>query len=91
MRGQGKEDGVWREWEDGASSFLMIRQSFGGVHAASENAQNREKKMEVSQCESKTMEGSSVQMNDKRNVQQEEGKSTSEMWKASKTVRCASI
>ena len=35
-----------------------------------QNAQNGEKNMEVSQCESKTMESSWVQMNDKRNFQE---------------------
>ena len=49
-----------------------------------QNAQNREKKMKVSLCESKTMESSWVQMNDKIYFQQEERKSRSDMHKGSK-------
>ena len=45
-----------------------------------QNAQKRQKKMEVSQCESQTMESSLAQMNDKRYNQQEK-KSRSEMQK----------
>ena len=41
------------------------RGSLGGVNAASVNAQNREEKIEVSECERKTMGSSWVQMIDK--------------------------
>ena len=51
--------------------IVMIGQSLGGINAASENVQNREKKITVSQGESETMESSWVQVNDKRNFQKE--------------------
>ena len=44
--------------------MMMIGQSLGEVHAALDNAKNRENNMEVSQCESKTTVSSWVQMKD---------------------------
>ena len=66
---------------------MMIGQSSGGADAASGNAQNRKKNMKVSQWERKAMEGSWVQMDDKRNFEKKKKKSTCEVQKASKTVR----
>ena len=67
--------------------MLMIGQSLTGVNAASENAQNRGGKMDVSQGARKTMKSSWVQMSDKRKFQQENEKSRSEMQEDSKMVR----
>ena len=51
--------------------MLMIGRSLARVSVASESAQNRGGKMEVSQGENKTMESSWVQMTDKRSFQLE--------------------
>ena len=59
---KGKEDGVWGEWEDGFPHFddqAKFRRSQCGFGKCSE-----QRKMEVPQSESKTVEGRSVQMND---------------------------
>ena len=55
MRPKEKDDGIWGEWEDRFFVTVMIGQSSGGVSAASEYAHYREKKMEFSQGENKTV------------------------------------
>ena len=66
--------------------MLMIGQSLPGVNAASDTAQNRGEKTEVSQGKSKTMESSWV--GDTRKFQQQEGRRRNEMQKDSNMVRC---
>ena len=68
--------------------ILMTGQRLAGGNAASENAQNREGKMKVSQGESKTMESSWVQMSEKKKFPTRKGKNRNEMQKDSKIVRC---
>ena len=50
---------------------VMIGQSSGGANAASDDAQNKEKKMKVSQWERKVIESSLVQTSDRINFTRE--------------------
>ena len=86
-RGEGTQGVTWR---DGFFSILMVVQNFGVADAASDNVQNRGRKLEEILWEKEVVRTSWAEKKRGKFQEQGRGKNRSEIQQPSKKVRCTS-